>query len=133
MNGQQGPGGPPAQVPGGQPAPAQVPGGHQPWGIPNQLKAGRANGPMHIYDPHNLLNTPYRPGPHNNEVLRNIKKSLKHPYRVGNSTLSRFMFTPSQEHYILQHLLHTNIAEYNRLMNTSAQNTFTDTYSDMPK
>lgn len=88
---------------------------------------------MQINDPQNVLSAPYTLGPQNNQVLRDIKKSLKYQYRIGNSTLTRFMFTPTQEHYILQHLYHTNRAEYDRLMNIPSQNSYTGIYSDMPK
>ena len=86
---------------------------------------------MRVHDPNNLLGTPYTPGAHNTTLLHNIKKSLKYQYRLGNSTISRFMFTPQQEQYIMQHLFHTNRPVYEKIMDVGSS--YTGPYADMPK
>jgi hypothetical protein len=85
---------------------------------------------MHVNDPDGLLTTRYTPGAHNTRLLNNIKKSLKYQYRMGNSTISRYMFTPDQEKYIMAHLRFSNIQCYNKLLPTNATHTVNQ---DKPK
>ena len=113
-------------------APAgNAPAGNAPnWGDPDQPKAGKERGgAMRINDPLNQA-TNYIPGGDNQPLLSHIQLSLEHQYRIGNSTLSRFMFTPDIEKFILEHLFHTDRALYNKLMAREGQRGI---YKDMPK
>lgn len=100
------------------------------WGDPNQVKAGKANGPMQVNDTSNK-NYNYIAGGNNQPLLSNIGKGLEDQYSIGNSTLSAFMFTPEQEQFILLHLLHTNRPVYNRIMGMG--DNYSGTYTDKPK
>ena len=85
------------------------------WGDPNQLRAGKDNGHMHVNDASNP-NYTYTPGTDHQPLLRNIGRALEHQYRVGNCNLTRRMFSPQQENFILLHLLHTNRPIYDKIM-----------------
>lgn len=85
------------------------------WGDPNQPRAGIANGPMQVDDTSSQAER-YVPNGNNQPFLRNLGMALEHQYRMGNTSLSAAMFTPNQEKFILEHLLHTNVDAYNKVM-----------------
>ena len=85
------------------------------WGPANQPIANQANGPMQVNDPNNQVNN-YVANGNNQPLLRNIGLALDHQSRLGNRTLSRYMFTPQMEAFVMQHILHTNPDLYSRLM-----------------
>lgn len=99
------------------------------WGKPNQPKAGKVYGSMLINDTSNT-NYTYNVGGNNQPLLGNIGLALDHQRSLGNTTLSRYMFSPSLERFMLEHLLHTNRPMYDKLMHDV---THGDGYKYMPK
>ena len=88
-------------------------------------------GPMQINNTSNP-NYVYNVGGNNQPLLGFIGLALDHQYNLPpkNSTLSRYMFTPDMERFILEHLLHTNRPMYDKLMDNPSH---TGVYKDQPK
>ena len=100
------------------------------WGNINQGRAGRQNGPIQVNDSLNQ-NYIYHPQGNNEPLLSNKGKALLHQKNLGNTNLSSNVFTPSQEHFILQHLLHTNRPMYDKIMGIGES--YNAPYNDTPK
>ena len=72
---------------------------------------------LQVVDPLGQIARGYILNGQNQPALSNIGTALfQHRMQIG-STLTGNMFTPQQESFILQHLLHTNRAAYDRIMN----------------
>lgn len=95
----------------GNPNPVNNQGG----GNPQQLRANKTNGPIQVNDPNNQ-NFQYNPNGINQPLLSNIARSLDIQRSIGLTSLSRYTFTPQQEHMILTFLLHNHPDVYNNIM-----------------
>ena len=78
-------------------------------------RAGQINGPIQVNDPNNQ-NYQYQPNGVNQPLLGNIARSLDYQASIGLTSLSRYTFTPEQESYILQFLLHSHRNVYDNIM-----------------
>ena len=87
------------------------------WGDASNFPVGSTNGPFRISDPENQIRDGYKPNGVNQPALYNISMALNEQTYQANSavTLSRDMFTPKQEKFILDHLQIVNPRLYTRL------------------
>lgn len=87
------------------------------WGDASNFPVGRTNGPFRIFDPENQIRNGYRPNGVNQPALHNIGMAFNEQILHANSAviLSRDMFTPQQERFILDHLQVVNPNLYIRL------------------
>ena len=86
-------------------------------------RANKINGPLIVLDPLNQGGN-YDPDGCNQPYASHIAKELAHQATIstGNARLlSRFMFTPQQENFILKLLLHNNRAVYDKIMVNSGR------------
>jgi hypothetical protein len=81
----------------------------------NQMRAGKTNGAVFVSDPLSQ-NYVYNPNGNNQPLLGNIGRGLEAQRLLGLSSLSKFTFTPDQEHYVLSFLLYNHGDIYNNIM-----------------
>lgn len=81
----------------------------------NTLRAGKQNGAVFVTDPLNQ-NYTYVPGGNNQPLLGNVGRGLEAQRLNGLTSLSKFTFTPQQEHFVLQFLLHNHRDIYDNIM-----------------
>lgn len=87
------------------------------WGDSSNFPVGGSNGPFRIFDPENQIRNGYNRNAINQPALHNIAMALNSQILHAESavTLSRDMFTPQQEKFILDHLQIVNRDLYIRL------------------
>ena len=92
------------------------------WGDASNFPVGARNGPFRIFDPINQIANGYKPNGVNQPALHNISMALNEQTFKANSavTLSKDMFTPQQEKFILDHLQVVNRRLYIRLTGDSS-------------
>ena len=92
------------------------------WGDASNFPVGGRNGPFRIFDPNNQIRNGYNPNAVNQPALHNIGMAFNEQTFKANSavTLTKDMFTPQQEKFILDHLQVVNPRLYVRLTGDSS-------------
>lgn len=81
----------------------------------NNNRAGRINGAVFATDPLNQ-NYNYQVNGNNQPLLGNLGRGLNSQRLLGLSSLSKNTFTPAQERYVLEFLLHNHRDVYDNIM-----------------
>ena len=84
-------------------------------GVGGNLRAGKTNGPILVDNPNNQ-NYQYDPNGVNQPLMGNIANSLENQFRLQSTNISRFMFSPAQEKYVLTFLLYNHRDVYDNIM-----------------